>query len=79
MEPTTRRTTSSLASSCIVQQVRPSGGLLHASAISVAWPRSSSLLGNQVSETILSQSHDTDRNATQFTKKHTDEMSASGI
>src|SRR5581483_3349936 len=35
MAGTTRRTTNSSASSCIVHEVRPSGGLLHAKAISV--------------------------------------------
>src|SRR5579864_2566515 len=43
IDGTTRRTISSSASSCMVHEVRPSGGLLHAKAISVAWPRSSSL------------------------------------
>src|SRR5579859_1355554 len=42
IDGTTRRIISSSASSCMVHEVRPSGGLLHANAISVAWPRSSS-------------------------------------
>ena len=41
MDGTTRRTINSFASNCIVQLTRPSGGLLHANAINVAWPRSS--------------------------------------
>jgi len=39
MDGTSWRTTNSFASSCIVQQVRPSGGFAHASAISVARAR----------------------------------------